>query len=197
MKRPNGQHKYSALEDAWLKENIDLYTWDELTTLFNRKFGTNIKSVSDHALKALGLRKTINRGNCPKGTRRNTNTLPIGAERFNGQDVYIKIADNVNECKNGRMPGKHDDPNWKRKDYIVWENAGNRLPKDSSEMLIHLNGNRQDCRIENLYLTTRKINFELVKNNWHSDNPELTLIAIKYCELQGAIKEARKGAAHK
>lgn len=189
MKRANGQHKYTATEDEWLKAHADDGTWQEVTQEFNTLFGTTMKSVSDHAIKTLGIHKTINRSQCPKGTRINTNTLPIGTERFNGQDVYVKIADNINDCQNRRMPSKRDDPNWKRKDYIVWESAGNRLPKDASEMLIHLNGNRTDCRIENLYLITRRINFELVKNKWHSENAELTLLAIKYCELVDAIKE--------
>lgn len=188
MKRANGQHKYTAIEDEWIKKHADAYTWAELTKLFNQKFGTAIKSVSDHAIKTLGIHKTINRGNCPKGVRRNTNTLPIGAERFNGQDVYVKVANSVNDCQNRKMPSKHKDPNWKRKDYIVWENAGNRLPQNSSEMLIHLNGDRTDCRIENLYLITRSINFELSKNKWHSENADLTLLAIKYCELMNEIK---------
>ncbi len=181
---------YTPEEDAWLRENYDEYTWPELTRLFNERFDRNVKSVCDHALKVLGLHKSFNRGNCVKGERRCKNTLPVGSERrFNGNDVYVKVADDVNDCKDRKMPSKHQDPNWKRKDYIVWESAGNRLPKDSGEMLIHLNRDKSDCNIENLYLTTRKINFMMVKNGWYSENREQTLAAIKCCELFYAIKD--------
>ena len=188
----NGQHKYSAEEDEWLKQNIDTGTWSELTKWFNEKFDTKIKCISDHALKRLHLKKSFNRGNAKKGERRNTNTLPIGAERFNGQCVYVKIANNVNDCQNRRMPSKHEDTNWVRKDYLVWQQHGNRLPKDSSEMLIHLNKDRQDCSIENLYLTTRSINLNLGKNGWHSTDRDVTLTAIKCLELMQALKGGTK-----
>ena len=188
----NGQHKYSTEEDEWLKQNIDTGTWPELTKWFNEKFDTKIKCISDHALKRLHLKKSFNRGNVKKGERRNTNTLPIGAERFNGQCVYVKIANNVNDCQNRRMPSKHEDTNWVRKDYLVWQQHGNRLPKDSSEMLIHLNKDRRDCSIENLYLTTRSINLNLGKNGWHSTDRDVTLTAIKCLELMQALKGGTK-----
>lgn len=53
----NGQHKYSAEEDEWLRQNIDTGTWSELTKRFNEKFGTNLKCISDHPLKTLHLKK--------------------------------------------------------------------------------------------------------------------------------------------
>lgn len=181
---------YTSEQDEWLRKNYDLYTWPDLTKLFNEKFDRNLKSVSDHVLKTLRLKKTVNRGNCTKGTRRNTNTLPIGSERFNGFDVYVKISDDINDCRafNGHSPSKHKDSNWRRKDYIVWESAGNRLPADSNEILIHLNKDKHDCDIDNLYLTTRTINFMMAKNGWYSENREQTLTAIKICELFYAIK---------
>ena len=184
----NGQHKYSAEEDEWLRQNIDTGTWSELTKWFNEKFDTKIKCISSHALKRLHLKKSFNRGDAKKGERLNTNTLPIGTERFNGQCVYVKIANNVNDCQNRKMPSKHKDTNWVRKDYLVWQQRGNRLPKDSSEMLIHLNKDKRDCSIENLYLTTRSINLNLAKNGWHSTERDVTLTAIKYCELMEALK---------
>lgn len=184
----NGQHKYSVEEDEWIRQNIDTGTWQELSKRFNEKFDTKIKCISDHALKRLHLKKSFNRGDAKKGERRNTNTLPIGAERFNGQCVYVKTANNVNDCQNRKMPSKHKDANWVRKDYLVWQQHGNRLPKDSSEMLIHLNKDKRDCTIENLYLTSRSVNLNLAKNGWYSTERDVTLTAIKYCELMEALK---------
>lgn len=186
---PNGQHLYTQEEDDWLRQNIDTGTYEEITARFNEKYGTNIRSVSDHTIKTLRIHKTVNRGNCPKGERRNRNTLPIGAESFDGFNVYVKVSDNVNDCKNRRMPSKRYDVNWKRKDYIVWESHGNQLPKDSNEMLVHLNGDKKDCSIENLYMTTRTANMQMVKNGWYSADRDITLAGIKWCELVQALRE--------
>ena len=187
---PNGQHLYTAEEDAWLRENYEKYTHPELVRLFNERYGTNLKcGVTDHVLKRLHLKKKVNRGDCKKGERRCTNTLPIGAERFDGLNIYVKIADNVNDCRNRRMPLKREDPNWMRLDYKVWQDHGMELPKDSNEMLIHLNRDKRDCSFENLYKTTRTINLLMAKNRWYSENREVTLAGLKWCELFYAMKE--------
>lgn len=186
---PNGQHLYTQEEDVWLAEHIDDGTYKEITEMFNAKFGTNIENVSDHAIKRLHLKKTFNRGDVKKGERRCTNTLPVGTERFDGHYVYIKVTDTVNDCKNRRMPGKASDPNWVRKDHLAWKSNGNRLPEHPKELLIHLNGDMQDCSIENLYLTTRKINLLMGKNNWYSTDRNITLAGLKWCEMYYAMRE--------
>lgn len=184
----NGQHFYSPEEDEWIRQHIDSGTYPEITTEFNRLFGTNIKSISDHAIKVLHLHKSINRGDCKKGMRRCTNTLPIGSESFDGFNVYVKISDDVNDCQNRRMPSKRYDPNWIRKDYLVWQSHGHPIPTNPNEMLIHLNGDKKDCSIENLYLTTRTINLLMAKNRWYSENRDITLAGLKWCELFYAMK---------
>lgn len=186
---PNGQHRYTTEEDAWIAEHIDDGSYSELAEMFNERFGTNVKSITDRVLKRLHLHKSFNRGDVKKGERRCTNTLPIGSERFNGIHVYVKVTDEVNDCKNRKMPGKASDPNWQRKDHLVWQSHGNRLPENSKELLIHLNGDRRDCSIENLYLTDRKINLLMTKNNWYSTDPNITLTGLKWCEMYYAMKD--------
>lgn len=184
----NTTRKYTQEQDDWLRENLDQYTYPELTKQFNERYGTNVKSVSDHVIKVLKLHKSINRGDIRKGERRCKNILPVGTESWDGQNLYVKISNDVNDCIDRKMPSKHNDRNWKRKDYIVWENNGNKIPDDSDMMLVHLNGDKRDCRIENLYLTTRKVNFMMAKNGWYTDSIEHTLVAIKWCELFYSMK---------
>lgn len=186
---PNGQHMYTQEEDEWLMQNIDTGTYAEITARFNEKYGTNIKCVSDHTIKVLHIHKKINSGDCKKGERRCKNALPIGAESFDGFNVYVKVSDSVNNCKNRRMPTKRYDPNWTRKDYLVWQEHGHKIPKDSNQMLIHLNGDKKDCSIENLYMTTRTVNMQMVKNGWYSEDMDITLAGIKWCELVQALRE--------
>src|SRR5574344_1633870 len=130
-------HKYTEVEDNWIRENIDKYTYPQLTQKFNTLFGTNIKSVSDRCLKRLNLKKVVNRGNCKKGERRCLNTLPVGSERVASKALWVKVGDEINSCENRRMPCKSNDVNWKRKDIIVWESAGKTIPE--GQVLIHLN----------------------------------------------------------
>ena len=190
MKLRNSQHRYTAEEDAWLQNNYEKYTHPELNRIFNERFGTNLKSgVSDHVLKTLHLHKSANPGNCKKGERRCTNMLPIGSESFDGQNMYVKISDEVNDCQNRRMPNKSRDKNWMRKDYLVWQKHGLTPPQDPSEMLIHLNGDKKDCSFDNLYKTTRVINLLMAKNGWYSEDREATLAGLKWCELFYAMKE--------
>lgn len=187
--RNNGQHKYTNEEDEWLKKHIDDLTYPELTRQFNSLFGTSVKNISDHCIKTLNLNKKINRGDFKKGERGCKNTLPIGAESWDGLNLYVKIADNVNDCSEyGRMPLKREDPNWRRKDYIVWEEHGNIAPQNPNEMLVHLNRDKRDCDINNLYKTTRTINLFMAKNGWYTEDRELTLAGIKWCELFYAMK---------
>lgn len=183
-------HIYTKGEDEWIKEHLDDDTYEKLKDSFNKKFDTDVSyhSFTSHVLKQLKLNKKVNRGNIPKGERICTNTLPVGHESVHDGYVWVKVADNVNDCKHRRMPNKLHDPNWMRKDYLVWTQAGNRFPA-KSELLIHLDGDRLNCEIYNLYLTTRKINFMLSKNKWHFNNRDLTLAAIKWCELFYARKE--------
>lgn len=188
MATANGFHRYTDEEYGWIAKHIDDGTYTEITEMFNSVFGTNINNICDVA-KRLRLKKTINRGDVKKGERRCTNTLPIGTERYNGINVYVKVTNNINDCKNRRMPSKAYDLNWVRKDHLVWESHGNRLPKHPNEMLIHLNGDRQDCRIENLYLTDRKINLLMCKNGWHSTDRNVTLAGLKWCEMYYAMRD--------
>ena len=183
--RGKKDHKYTSIEDKWLAENINTYTYPQLTELFNRKFGTSIKSVSDRCIKRLKIHKKVNRGNVVKGERRNTNTLPIRSESFDGRVLWIKTGDKINDCKNRRSPCKHRDVNWEKKSHYVWEKEHGKLEK--GDMIVFLNKNPRDCSPENLYCTNRAINFMMAKNGWYTENRENTLAALKWCELYYAV----------
>ena len=66
-----------------------------------------------------------------------------------------------------------------------------KIPK--GHMIVFLDKNRKNCDVGNLYCTTRAINFMMAKNKWYSSNPELTLAALKWCELFYAMKGEKDG----
>ena len=73
------------------------------------------------------------KGNIP------VNTKPVGSERL---------------TKDGYMAVKTAEPNvWKLKHRLIWEQVHGPIPEGSNVQF--RNGNRQDIRIENLYLISR------------------------------------------
>ena len=119
-----------------------------------RKLGRSIRSVYQQA-RLMGLRKSVaflseigkrtsmsqasiahrfRKGNVPANHR------PVGSERVN-VDGYVEI--------------KMAEPNkWRQKHRVVWEQEYGPIPKGSN--IQFRNGNRQDIRIENLYLISRQ-----------------------------------------
>lgn len=182
---------YTTEEDTWLIKNIATYDYPTLTRLFNERFGRNLKSVSDHCIKTLHIHRPINKGDFRKGERRCVNTKPIGHEYWDGRYLWVKVGDDINDTSYKHSRSRHKDVNWVRKVDYVWRQHHGEIPKD--HVIIFLNKDRCDCSIENLYCVPRKISLMLSKNRWHTADRELTLAAIKWCELYYAIKEKRKG----
>lgn len=179
---------YTDEQKAWLRANVNDYQWTVLFKVFNERFDTNLSyhAITSYCLKYLGVKRgKENQYGFTKGKQTSKHTLPIGAEVYDGTVMWVKISDDCIEeqriaCR------KAANPNWRPKKQVVWEQHHGPVPEGM--MLVHLNKNRRDCSIENLYLTTRKINFMMAKNGWYSPNRELTLAALKWCELFYVLK---------
>lgn len=170
---------YTEEQDNWLRNNIDNYTYPELTARFNENFSRNVKNVSCHCIKTLGIHKSENIGNFGKGRKEFLDRLPIGTERYaNRGEVYVKIADNYIE---GRTPTIANNPNYKLKKEIIWEATYG--PKPKGHVIVFLDMNKENFDIDNLYCIPRRIMLLISKNKWWSENRDITLAAIKWCEL--------------
>lgn len=175
---------YTKEQDEWLINNIDSYTYPELTRLFNKKFNRNIRNVSDHCIKTLKLHKKKNSGNFKKGRKDFINRSRIGCEVVTQRgEVYVKISDEYIE---GITPSPASNPNFKLKKEIIWESIYGNKPE--GYVIVFLDTNKQNFNIENLYCIPRKIALMLGKNKWWTEDRDLTLAAIKWCELYYAIR---------
>lgn len=76
--------------------------------------------------------------------------------------------------------------NWVQKHRYIYEQQHGEIPND--HIIIFLDGNKTNFSINNLYCISRKIHAVMNKNRWFSENPDLTLTAIKWCELFYALK---------
>lgn len=103
-------------------------------------------------------------------------TAKVGDVHIKSGTPYITISLNYS------LPF---DKRRKQLDRFIWEKHNGDIPSDS--MIIHLNGNRLDCTMQNL---------AMVKKSWrpyllryvHSTDPEINKTAIKICELQDLLK---------
>lgn len=178
-------HRYTEAEIAWLTDNIANYSYPELVKEFNAVFGLNISygAMTSYCIKSLKIKRGVRASGAKKGEAYITaHNKPIGSERKSGIDVWVKVA---NDWQPQRL-ALTKNPNWQRKKDYVWERHYGEKPKGG--LIVFLDGNRDNFAPENLYCVSRVVNFMMVKNKWYTTNRDLTLTAIKYCELFYALR---------
>ena len=116
--------------------------------------------------------------NAPKEANR---TAKIGNVRIKDGIPYICVSVNPSVPKEKRRAPLRR---------VVWEKHYGTIPQD--HMIIHLNGNVLDCRINNLAMIPKSYR-PMVLRYIKSNDPEVRKLAIKYCDLLSAIEEARNG----
>ena len=187
-------HKYTEKEIALLLElSESCATLREVAERFNAicRLSIAYRAIAATAWRH-GIRKTNEAVRFKQGHRlTDKQRLPIGTEvkRPNRQNhVYVKVSDNPvphsgksTEINNARWA------NYRRKCEIVWEQHNGTIPPDG--MIVFLDRDIYNFDPKNLYCINKKIHAMMCKNRWYSENPELTLTAIKWCELFIAIND--------
>lgn len=176
------KHRFTEEEKKWLAEQDADLTYREITDAFNARFGTALKeySISDVMCKRMKLKRTP-KGQFQKGAKPK---YDVGAEIVKAGYMWVKVNDEYFE---GKAKTENYRKNWKRKSDVVWEKENGEIPK--GHFLIFLDGDPMNCDIDNLYLVDRATHGIMCNNRWYSDNAEITLLALKWCELSKTIKE--------
>ena len=171
------RRNFTPEQDAWLTERSGRLSIKDMTAQFNREFGTHrsepvIKVHCNRELHIRFLNSHFQAGD------------PIGTEVVrSGGYVWVKVSDRIPQ--QGEQSGWI---NWKPKAHVVWEqHYGSMPPKGYT--IVFLDRDKQNTDISNLYAVSGKVNREMSKKKWWNTNPELTLAAIKWCELFYTIKE--------
>lgn len=175
---------YTQAETKWLCKNHGKYDdYRTMTREFNQHFGTRRKeeSLKEKCNKQLNLK--LRNGSITKYQKGNIKEqLPIGTIRESTNGCrYIKVLDSLYSFQTG-----YAEPYWLPIQKKVWLDHFGEVPE--GKMVIFLDGNRQNIDISNLYCIDRKISAVMASNSWYNDNAELTLTAIKWCELYYATK---------
>ena len=183
--------KYTDEMKQFILDNYKERYNQELADLFNQKFNTNITSRMIKSYKAnnklnSGLTGKFRKGQTPhnKGKKmpkevyekvKHTmfakgnvppNHRPVGSEKIS-KDGYIEV--------------KVAEPNkWRLKQRVVYEEAKGKIPEGCT--IIFLDGNKQNCNIDNLRCITRSELLYLNCNGLNNSN-EITETGILMARL--------------
>ena len=103
------------------------------------------------------------------------------SERKNGY-LWVK----VNDVKGSRKD-RSTSENWIQKQRLVWSQTYGEIPK--GHQIVFLDQNRSNFDIDNLYCLNQCAMTRMIRNGWFTTDRELTLTAIKLCELHHALNE--------
>ena len=166
---------FTEEQDKWFAERNGKLSVKEMTMLFNQTFKQNrtegvIKIHCNRNLKIRFLDSHFQEGD------------PIGTEVVRCGYVWVKVSNKI--PKEGEQSGYL---NWRQKSHIVWESHYGCMPPKGYS-IVFLDGNKQNTDVNNLYAVSGKVLREMSKKQWWKSDPNLTLAAIKWCELHYVLK---------
>lgn len=171
---------------------------EEMTALFNAKFGTNIsRRVLNRKCERIGALTgrtgRIEKGNKPWNTgtkglmKANVTTFKKGNKPCNVKPVgYERIT------KDGYIEVKISEPNvFEMKHRHIWQLAHGPIPK--GHVIVFKNTNKQDCRIENLEIITRGELARLNQSYKHLVTPETNEACVAMAKIKHRVHQFEKG----
>lgn len=178
---------FTDKQTQWLLDTYSsVNSYAELTKLFNQEFHTDktISQISDKCCKGLKLKGMNNITKYKAGDLNQKEQLPIGTIRKTPAGTYIKVKDD----KGANISG-YAEPYWIPIQKKIWQDTFGKISDKC--MVIFLDCNKNNLSLSNLYCIDRRISAVMAKNKWYSTNAELTLTAIKYCELFYKLKDRK------
>lgn len=176
------QHRYTAEEEQFLKENASKMTRRELTSEFNKRFGACIKE------DAIVMR-------CwQKGYKPRTDgKFKVGSvpwEKTNGgKDAYLKTLPRAPLGKEYYMKGKTyvlTEDGRRPKHRVVWEEHCGELKK--GDVIIFADGDTSNFDIKNLRKVNNSIQATLHMNGWVGFAP-IVDVGITWCRLKELLEK--------
>lgn len=194
-----GNFIFNEEQIEWIKQNRTGISFEECTKRFNEYFGTNFKksqitgfchahhlpngvdcrfkkSQVSHNKGKKGLRFPgsekgwFKKGSVPK------NTLPVKSEVVT-KDGYIRV--------------KTGEPNiWELKHRKIWSEAKGEIPEDCC--ILFLDGNKQNCKLDNLMMVKRGIVAILNHENLIKEDAALTRVGVTMAMIKNRIRELEK-----
>lgn len=200
-------HTYTEEEHEFLKTFIPNHTTKEIVEEYNSRFvepitvsrvkaymtnhkirnGVDCRFKKDHVpfnkgkkgVYAKGCEKTwFKKGNLPHTTK------PVGYERITA-DGYIEVKVKMRPSR----PNCND--NFILKHRLVWEQANGPIPEN--HIVMFLDGNKQNCTLENLALVSKAEHLQMTRADLRSENPNLTETGVLIARMEVTRRNAKKG----
>jgi hypothetical protein len=202
--------KYTQEHIDYIAVNIPGCSFKELTNMFNKKYGMNLKvstmiSLSDRHGLHNGRDTRLNKGYEPTQFKRGQAPFNKGRK---GVFLGGKVA-KAAQFKKGHRPWNYQpvgtervngddyvdikiaDPNkWKGKHILIWEKHNGPVPK--GHPVIFGDGNRRNFDLENLILVSRKQLVRLNQCNLIQNDVELTKSGIIIADIYNKIGERKR-----
>ncbi|WP_159635098.1 HNH endonuclease signature motif containing protein [Erysipelothrix anatis] len=198
------KNKYTEEHIQFVKDNAHGISTKKMAEMFSEKFGiemtTNkMKSLKGNHKISSGITGYFEKGHCThnkgkkwseymteesqinsKKTTFRKGSIPpnrreLGDERIVDGYHYRKVADN------------RGNNNWKLIHHIIWESQNGPIPNGC--VVIFLNSDKSDLRIENLQLISRSTAAMMTVRDYFTDQSELTSIAAVASELEVEINK--------
>lgn len=205
--------KYTQEHIDYIAANIQGRPFKELTDMFNKQFGMNLKvstmvSLADRNGLYNGRDTRLNKGYEPTqfkkghvpfnkgkkgifhgGAAAEACQFKKGSKSWNWVPVG---SERVNA--DGYVDIKVDDgklqKNWRGKHIVIWEEHNGPLPP--GHVVIFGDGNRRNFEINNLILVSRKQLARLNQNNLIKNDAELTKTGVIIADIYSKIGERKK-----
>jgi hypothetical protein len=184
-------HRWTEKEIRFIRAKIAGKSSAEMTELFNRRFGTDIKvsqmvaTMQNYQIHS-GVPNRFQPGNVPynKGFigftngRKPGNCYPIGTERCVCKERYVevKIAD----------PSK-----WKKKHTLIWEAVNGPVP--NGYLIIFADKDKSNFTLENLLMVSRHELIVMNRQGLTSPNANLTKTGKLIADIKIAIADRKRG----
>lgn len=175
-----GRYDFSEEEKEFIKKYYPDHGPEKTAEMLNEVFETN-RTINSVKCIAYGFGLSVSDSFINKLNK-------IKHEKM--VKAHVKESRSVRKetRKNGRIcyKMKADDGQWKTPGIVIWEEANGPIPK--GYRIIYLNGDNSDFSLDNLYLASDKLAYQVVSNkHYQTKNPEITKSLIKYYELRNAL----------
>lgn len=178
----------------------------ELVEAVNRKYGEG--TIGIRQMKAYKKNHGINTGLTGQFE---PGHIPVNKGKKMSAEVYAKTASTM--FKKGNIPANHMEvgeythttdgyliqkvketgTQWERFEMVhrrVWEEHNGPIPE--GKMVSFLDGDKDNCDIENLILIDNAENLEMNRSKLRFDNPDFTKVGVSVAKLKVAARRKRR-----
>lgn len=159
-------YHYTVEQEAFLAETYPRFGRVKTAEMFNQQFNDNKSpgAIKIHCQQKLGLRVIQER-------RKETAIENTGRIHQEGTIVFREHGEPYIKTCDG----------WARLKETI-------LKRESGKIIVHLDGNVNNCQPKNLVVISRKTCARMTKNKFWSEESEITMTGIIWCELDAVLK---------